>query len=91
MNAQPGFSWDQTDNHVHEREQAIMSHKVDDAATATAMQDHSEHTPSHAALDAHDGHEPSGHGDRGRHGAGPGKHAGHHVEMFRLRFFGACC
>lgn len=35
-----------------------MSHKVDDAATATAMQDHSEHKPSHAALDAHDGHEP---------------------------------
>lgn len=44
-----------------------MSHKVDDAATATAMQDQSEHKPSHAALDAHDGHEPSGHGNRGRH------------------------
>lgn len=61
-----------------------MSHKVDDAATATAMQDHSEHNPSHAALDAHDGREPSGHGNRGRHGASTGKHAGHHVEMFRL-------
>ena len=67
-----------------------MSHKVDDAAPATAMQDHSEHKPSHAALDAydaHDGHEPSGLGNRGRHGAGTGKHAGHHVEMFRLRFW----
>ena len=56
-----------------------MSHKVDDAATATAMQDHSEHKPSHAALDAHDGREPSGDGYRGRHGASSGKHAGHHV------------
>lgn len=64
-----------------------MSHKVDDAATATAMQDHGEHKPSHAALDADDGHEPSGHGNRGRHGADTGKHAGHHVEMFRLRFW----
>ena len=64
-----------------------MSHKVDDAATATAMQDHSEHKPSHAALDAHDAYEPSGHGNRGRQGAGTGKHAGHHVEMFRLRFW----
>jgi P-type Cu2+ transporter len=64
-----------------------MNHKVDDVATATAMQHHSEHKPSHAPLGAHDGHEPSGHGNHGRHGAGTGKHAGHHVEMFRLRFW----
>lgn len=64
-----------------------MSHKLDAAATATAMQDHSEHKPSHAALDAHGGHEPSGHGNRGRHGAGTSKHARHHVEMSRLRFW----
>ena len=64
-----------------------MSHEVDDAATATAMQDQSENKPSHGALDAHDGHEPSGHGNRGRHGAGAGKRAGPHVEMFRLRFW----
>ena len=62
-----------------------MNHKVDDATTATA--NHSEHKPSHATLGAHEAHEPSGPGDHGGHSAGTGKHAGHHVEMFRHRFW----
>jgi P-type Cu2+ transporter len=64
-----------------------MNHKIDDAATATSVQDHSEHKPSHAPLAAHEDHEPSGPGNHGGHGAGTGKHAGHHVEMFRRRFW----
>ena len=40
-----------------------------------------------APLGSHEGHGPSGHGNHGGHGAGPGKHTGHHVEMFRRRFW----
>ena len=61
-----------------------MNHAI---ATATSTQDHTEHKPSHAQLGAHEGHEPSGHGNHGGHGGGHGKHAGHHVEMFRRRFW----
>jgi Cu2+-exporting ATPase len=64
-----------------------MNHKIADAATATSMQDHSEHKASHVPLAAHEGHEPTGHGSHGGHGEGAGKHAGHHVEMFRRRFW----
>ena len=37
-----------------------------------------------APLGARQGHE---HGNHGGRGAGHGKHAGHHVEMFRRRFW----
>ncbi|MGI8938387.1 MAG: heavy metal translocating P-type ATPase [Iamia sp.] len=49
------------------------------------MPDHSEHLPSHAPLD--EGHEPSGHGSHDGQRGGHGKHAGHHVEIFRRRFW----
>ena len=52
-----------------------------------SMRDHGEHKPSEAPLGAHEGHAPSGHGSHGGHGGGHGKHAGHHVEMFRRRFW----
>jgi len=65
----------------------MMNHELADAATATSVQDHSEHKPSHAPPVAPEGHEPSAHGNHGGGGAGHGKHAGHHVEMFRRRFW----
>jgi len=64
-----------------------MNHRIADAATVTSMEDHSEHTPSHVPPGAHEGHEPSGRGNHGGQGGGHGKHAGHHVEMFRRRFW----
>ncbi len=64
-----------------------MDHEITNATTTTSTRDHSEHMPSHAPLRVHEGHEPSGHGSHDGHGGGHGKHAGHHVEMFRRRFW----
>ena len=68
-----------------------MNHKIDDAATATDMQDHSEHKPSHSQLGAHEGYEPSGHGTAG--GMVPAL-ASTRVTTWRCSdsgSFGACC
>ena len=49
------------------------------------------HTDAHAGDAAHRGPHDAGHGDHpapgGHSGHGSGKHAGHHVEMFRRRFW----